>query len=313
MGIAFINFMNNPSVKTFNNFIDNISELNQYNKLNKQKLNNICECLENKHLSLDNSLKIKKNRKGPLISASCFPSDIYLPVENKLWITKKSGKSNVWKLEGDYDFKQTYLKSRLTSFQFNKKTLEKNFKIKKIVSNLNTKGGKLAIGEIVMNIEKVNTDYSIWYIEGTLIAAPCGTSKETILNGKWKYVGYAVDVDGGVFGFHNGSMFNIMKSEKAFKKLNAYREYFDISMSQFKKNKYNWAEIYGKDLDKLKNNKLTEWVDGDKNKLFGFYHNNGVGDGSFDVYKSNDMFLILNPVVLNLINRLINIDNNIVY
>ena len=46
-------------------------------------------------------------------------------------------------MEADYNYNKI---KGLESFQFNKKTLESEFKFEKIKSKLNTSGGKLAVG-----------------------------------------------------------------------------------------------------------------------------------------------------------------------
>ncbi len=312
MGLEkYYQFMLKPNTKTFMEFINNISELKKVHKVTKQNLQTIVNLLKQKHLDSNGELKIKSNRKGPLLSATCFPLDFKLPTEKQLWITKKIGDKQVWKLYADYDFKQTYNKSKnLESFQFNKKTLESEFKLEKIENKLNTFGGKLAIGELSMYFEKVKSKYySIWLVGGTLIAVPYGTSKDSILKAKWKFTGYGIPVDGGTFGFHNGSMFNYM-ANKTVKGKQIFGEYINseytfLNVDQYKSGHY-WIEIYGKDLAKLKFNKLDGWVTENnlEKELVGFYCSNSYGDGFFDVYKAGDMYLILNPRIYWLIHKL---------
>ena len=185
---------------------------------------------------------------------------------------------------------------------------------------LNTIDGKLAIGEYAMYYEKVKSNYySIWTVAGTLIAVPFGTSKDSILKAKWKLTNYGIPVDGGTFGFHNGTMFDYMRTKTPKKKL--FGEYVNSDYSLVNSNQYvkdhYWIQIYGKDLSKLKNDKLNDWINSKKlsNELVGYYKNNGYGDGFFNVYKSGDMFLILSAKIYWLMNHLnleyfqINIDN----
>ncbi len=324
MGLEkYYQFITNPNIKTFNELINNISEFKKVYKLNNKKLENLVEKLKEKHLNSEGELKIKSNRKGPLFSATCFPLDLKLPTEKQLWITSKSGGKQVWKLLADYNFKQTYNKKRgLETFQFNKKTLELDFELKKVENKLNTFGGKLAIGELSMHYEKIKSDYySIWGVGGTLIAVPYGTTKDSILKATWKFIGYGIPVDGGTFGFHNGTMFDYIRSglttktKSKNKNIKYFGEYvnsvYDYLIGHNKNGANisgygNGTEINGDDLIKFKNTKLTKWVTTNKmeKEVMGFYFPNSYGDGYFDVYKSGDMYLILSPDIHWLMHRL---------
>jgi hypothetical protein len=322
MGLEkYYHFIINPNTKTFDEFIKNIDQFKKIYKLDKKKLENLVEKIKDKHLDSKGELKFKADRKGPVFSATCFPLNFKLPTLHQLWITSKSGNKQVWKLFQDYDFKQIINKNnQIESFQFNKKTLESEFELKKVENKLNTTGGKLAIGEYAMYYEKVKSDYySIWEVGGSLITVPFGTSKDSILKAKWVYTNYGIPVDGGTFGFHNGTIFDFLRTKISKKKLFGEfvnRDYGFINSNQYKKDHY-WIQIYGKDLSKLKNDKLNNWIDSKKlsNELVGYYKNNGYGDGFFNVYKSGEMFLILSAKIYWLMNHLnleyfqINIDN----
>ena len=321
MGLEkYYQFLINPNTKTFDEFIKNIDQFKKIYKLDKKKLENLVEKIKEKHLDSKGELKIKAGRKGPILSATCFPINIKLPTLKQLWVTSKSGSKQVWKLFLDYDFKQVIKNNEIKSFQFNKKTLESEFELKKVENKLNTLGGKLAIGEYAMYYENVKSNYySIWSVAGSLIAVPYGTSKDSILKAKWIHTDYGIPVDGGTFGFHNGTMFDHLRIKIPKKKLfgeYVNRDYGFINNNQYKKDHY-WIQIYGKDLSKLKNDKLNEWIDSKKisNELVGYYKNNSYGDGFFNVYKSGDMYLILSAKIYWLMNHLnleyfqINIDN----
>ena len=74
---------------------------------------------------------------------------------------------------------------------------------------------------------------------GTLIATPYGTTKDSILKATWKYTGYGIPIDGGTFGFHNGSIFNSMRPPINNKNKNFSGEYVNsdypfINVDQYK-------------------------------------------------------------------------------
>jgi hypothetical protein len=316
----YYQFIINPNTKTFNEFINNIAQFKKIYKLDKKKLDNLVEKIKDKHLDSKGELKIKENRKGPVLSATCFPLNFKLPTLKQLWVTSKSGNKQVWKLLVDYDFKLIIKNNRIESFQFNKKTLESEFNLEKVENKLSTFGGKLAIGEYAMYYENVKSNYySIWSVAGSLIAVPYGTSKDLILKAKWKSTNYGIPVDGGTFGFHNGTMFDYLRSKISKKQLfgeYVNRDYGFLNSNQYKKDHY-WIQIYGKDLSKLKNDKLNDWINSKKlsNEVVGYYKNNSYGDGFFNVYKSGEMFLIMSARIYWLMNHLnleyfqINIDN----
>lgn len=300
--LTYNDFINNPCLKTFNNFLKNIEELSYESKITSHQLEKIKKCLQEKHIDKNGKLYLKNNKNNePILSASCFPNNFNLPFNNKLWTVDKVNNELIWKLKDDYDFKQIYKKNKLESFILNKKTIENNIGLIKLKNKLSTKGGYLVVGEYSLMSHKVKSDtYSIWSIGGSLIAVPYGTKKIDIYNAKWTHANYYVHVEGGTFGFHNGTIFDFINTMK-----DGLLMYTKLNGQQYKKNHY-WIDILGNDLSKLNNDKLNMWINKNKlNKaLVGFYCNNNTGDGTFDVYKSGEMYLIMNSHLYFLINKL---------
>lgn len=300
---SYHKFITNPSMKTFNKFIKNIDEFKQFYKLDKKRTDDIIKNILEKHLDND-KLKMNLNNKYPLFNASCFPINFKLPTQNKLWITTKSENKIIWKLITDFDFKQIYNKHNgIQSFQFNKKTLEHYFKLNKVVNKLNIFGNILAIGELTVHYEKVKSKYySIYEIGGTLIAVPYKTTKTKLLKAIWNFTGNSIAIDAGIFGFHNGTIFKYLKHTKANNK--KYGEFINSNYTDLIE--VGKTEIYGKNLIQFKNTKLNEWLLNNKleKELLGFYCENNYGDGIFDIYESDDMYLILSADIQQLLNHL---------
>jgi len=126
----YFSFIKNKNIETLIKFLDNIKDFQKFYKLNDKDVIKIVNCIKQKHINKSgDKLIIKKNRKGPLFSATCFSdikinfnevtSNFILPtLDYKLWIVVRKGKTVVWSLLNDYNFSQKYIKSEQYVFSF---------------------------------------------------------------------------------------------------------------------------------------------------------------------------------------------------
>jgi hypothetical protein len=307
---SYQKFIKNPCTSTFHALLQNIHEfsaLQPFQKFNKKVIHSISSCLLKKHLNSSNQFIYKKNRKGPVLSATCFPEKFQLPtIDHKVWIVRK----NAWRMMEDFDYKQIMNDVFIMSFQLNKSIL-KNFRIN-ILSNHFVLTNNLMIGESLLHKEKINPGiYKIMELAGSLLLTPTKLTNEQLFREKWKKVNYTIAVDGGTFGFHNGEIIEKMIQSKYIEspgsepkkmftipikkgsknpEIHLPFEYQDLTIQEKKK------KIFGKDFvhftpvnDYIRKNKL-------ENELISIYESNQYGDGSFDVYKSNNgCMLIMSP------------------
>ena len=301
----YYEFIKNPNILSFNNFISNIIELSKFNKVTKSRLKEIKDELITKHLDNGN-LIIKNTNIYPILDASCFPINFVIPTDNKLWIVQNINSINQWLILDDFNFNQYYENGFLKSFIFNK-TITKYFKFYKLKKQLNLTGGELAIGETKIFYDKIKPGkYDIYDFGGSLLISPEKTNKQDLIyNRKWNFIN-KIEVSGNNFGFHNGDIMKFINDQqKKKKKDNHYLEDVNYNYLTFIDNSI-FKFIYGSDILELNFNKLNKFIKDNKlnKEVIGIFCNNKDGYGSYNVYKSNNCFLILSHSVENILNQM---------
>jgi len=294
-------FIDDPNTKTLNTFLESITELRDVQKITKPQLVEIKKKIIAKHL-INDKLYIKEDRKGPLFSATCFPTNFILVTKNKVWKAVRRVNSQVWQMIGDFDYQQNYIikneEVKLNSFVLDKKILhqkyrfrdrpENKFSLYRVESQLYLPTGRLSIGEIDTNvIVKVPSGYyNIYYLSGSLLIAPANTKPVDIFkrSNTWKFF-KTFGVDVGQFGCHDAYLVEHMESE------------FYIH-----DNDSNCNVFMGKDManSDLKNDKIVNYIKKYKlnDKAVGIMCRNREGDGLYNIYRNGNMFLLTNNLFI---------------
>ena len=315
----YFSFIKNKTIETLIKFLNNIKDFQKFYKINDKDIIKIVNCIKQKHINKSgNNLIIKKNRKGPLFSATCFAnikinfnevnSNFILPtLDYKLWIVTKKGKSVVWTLLNDYNFSQKYVKSEEyvpIEFIF-KKNMLNFYSIENFKKKLYLHSGHLGIGEFgrIHSIKVPIGYYSLYKIDGSLIIMPEKYNIKDIIDKKFILTEYDVEVDAGLFSFINSDVLAYV-SEKHI--------YGDIYFNLLDEKNYSadYVEIYGKNLIKIEQNNednkknIINYIKKNnlEDKLIAFYARNFEGDGIYCTYRCGNIFIICNSNITTILN-----------